>query len=338
MKIHQDYSLKKLNSFGIDARARYYVEVTTKEELIHVLNLDDYPDKFILGGGSNMLLRGNIDALVILLNLKGIQFKQENENCIWLEAQAGENWHQFVMYCVNNNYGGLENLALIPGNVGTAPVQNIGAYGVELKDYFFSCKVVDRKTLQEKELSKEACKLGYRDSIFKNEAKDRYVITAVTFKLTKRNHQLHTEYAALQDELKKQHIDQPQLRDIAEAVINIRSSKLPDPKEIGNSGSFFKNPVVSKTVLTTLQQEFPKVPFYELGEDQVKIPAGWLIEQAGFKGKRFGKAGIHDRQALVLVNHGGATGKEIWEVAQNVQTEVKKKFGIALQPEVNIIG
>ncbi|WP_031425835.1 UDP-N-acetylmuramate dehydrogenase [Flavimarina sp. Hel_I_48] len=337
MQITPDFSLKNHNTFGIDAKAEFFVSVQTVEELTHALNLPGYSQKFILGGGSNMLLKKNIKGLVINLNLKGITVEEEDENHVWLRAAAGENWHEFVMYCVGNNYGGVENLALIPGNVGTSPVQNIGAYGVELKDSFESCEVVDRTTLETRTLSKAACNFGYRDSIFKNEDKGRYIITSVLFKLTKRDHELRTSYGAIQQTLDALGIDEPTLVDIANAVIYIRQQKLPDPKKIGNSGSFFKNPVVARNYLGTIQKNHPDAPFYEMGDDLVKIPAGWLIERAGFKGKRFGQAGVHDRQALVLVNHGGATGDEVWKVALEVQQAVQKEFGILLQPEVNII-
>lgn len=337
MHIESDYSLKHLNSFGIEAKAKYFVEVKSLQDLKTVLLLDGYPEKFILGGGSNMLIKHDINALVILLSLKGIEKVEENDTHIWLNVAAGENWHQFVMYCVNHNYGGIENLALIPGNVGTAPVQNIGAYGVELKDSFVSCHVMNRSTGEEAELSKTECKLGYRDSIFKNEARDKYIITSVVFKLTTKAHNLNISYGSLKGLLEEKNIHDPSLKEIANAVIQIREEKLPDPKKIGNSGSFFKNPVVSKKVLERLQEDHSDIPFYILNDEEVKIPAGWLIEQSGFKGKRFGHAGIHDRQALVLVNHGDASGDEIWKVALKIQEKVLQDFNIELQPEVNII-
>lgn len=337
MQIKPDFSLKNHNTFGIDAKAEYFVAVETVDELKEALQLPGFSQKFVLGGGSNMLLKKNVPGLVINLNLKGIHVEREDEEHVWLRAAAGENWHAFVLYCVANGYGGVENLALIPGNVGTAPVQNIGAYGVELKDTFESCEVVNRKTQEIETLNNTACAFGYRDSIFKQENKDRYIITSVLFKLTKRNHKLHTSYGDIQKTLEDRSIEKPSLQNIADAVIYIRQQKLPDPKKIGNSGSFFKNPVLERKKLIAIKQKHPQVPFYEMGNDLVKIPAGWLIEQAGLKGKRFGNAGIHDRQALVLVNHGGATGNDIWEVALEVQKAVQNQFGILLQPEVNII-
>ena len=336
MQITPNFSLKDYNTFGINAKAEFFVAVQSVSELKEALQMPQFSQKFILGGGSNMLLKKDVPGLVINLNLKGIAVEREDNDHVWLRVAAGENWNEFVGYCVAQDYGGVENLALIPGNVGTAPVQNIGAYGVELKDTFESCEVVNRITLETETLTKTECTFGYRDSLFKQE-KDKYIITSVLFKLTKRNHQLHTTYGDIQQTLNHRDIKNPSLKDIAEAVMQIRQQKLPDPKKIGNSGSFFKNPVVERKKLTAMQQDHPEIPFYEMGDDQVKIPAGWLIEQAGLKGKRFGNAGVHDRQALVLINHGNATGAEIWEVALAVQKEVKTRFNILLQPEVNII-
>ena len=231
----------------------------------------------------------------------------------------------------------MENLSLIPGNVGTAPIQNIGAYGVELKDVFVSCAAMDVKTGELEGFDNEACAFGYRDSIFKNEAKDKYIITSVVLKLTKKDHVLHTGYGSIENELKEKGIVHPTIQDISEAVIAIRRSKLPDPKEIGNSGSFFKNPVISKKAFDRFIKKHPEAPFYEVDDNEFKIPAGWLVEQCGFKGKRFGDAGVHDKQALVLVNHGNATGQEILDLSKKIQEEVHKQFKIKIQPEVNII-
>ncbi|MEE3149088.1 MAG: UDP-N-acetylmuramate dehydrogenase [Bacteroidota bacterium] len=337
MQITHNASLKAYNTFGISAKAKAFISVTNIAMLKEALHLEAYPEKFILGGGSNMLLKSDVNALVIHVALKGIKTVKETADNIWLEVAGGENWHEFVMHCVNHGYGGVENMALIPGNVGTAPVQNIGAYGVELKDHFYSCSAIHRTTLEQKTFSLEDCRFGYRDSVFKNELKDQYVITSVTFQLDKNKHELHTGYGAIQQVLKEKEISDPSIKDIAQAVIAIRSSKLPDPKKLGNSGSFFKNPVVPKTIFETIQQKYPEMPFYPISETEVKIPAGWLIEQAGFKGKRFGDAGVHKNQALVLVNYGDATGNEIWDLALRIQKEVHQQFGIEIQPEVNII-
>ena len=337
MNITHNVSLKSYNTFGIDAKASSFVSVNSINELKEALNTSDFDRKFILGGGSNMLLKNDVSALVIQIGLKGISTVKENSSHIWLEVAAGENWHEFVMHCVKNNYGGVENLALIPGNTGTSPVQNIGAYGVELKDIFESCTAINRKTLNICTFNLEACKFGYRDSVFKSEFKDCYVITSVTFKLTKINHTLNTGYGAIQEVFNAKNIKIPSINDVAEAVIEIRSSKLPDPKKLGNSGSFFKNPVISKNQFEKVQQLHPEIPFYTTSETTVKVPAGWLIERAGFKGIRVGDAGVHTKQALVLVNYGNANGSEIWDLALKIQKKVYDNFQIKIEPEVNIV-
>ena len=337
MQIEENKSLKAFNTFGIDQNARYYVSVGSIPELKEVLANNSHVNLFILGGGSNMLLTQDIDALVIHLNLKGIEILSENENTVRLKVMAGENWHDFVINCIENNYGGLENLSLIPGNVGTAPIQNIGAYGIELKDSFVSCNTIDTETLTEQEFSKEECDFGYRSSIFKDKVKGRYIITEVVFELTKRNHKKSTSYGSIQEQLVTEHINIPTIKDISEAVIAIRQSKLPDPKKLGNSGSFFKNPIIDQTTFKEFRIKNPKAPFYEISPTSYKIPAGWLIEQVGFKGKRFGDAGVHKNQALVLVNYGNASGSEIWALAMKIQRKVKEEFGIYIEPEVNII-
>ena len=336
MNIAHDVSLKKYNTFGIDAKASSFVSVSTLDELKEALSTTT-KRKFVLGGGSNMLIKNDIEALVIHINLKGIEVVKEDNNSIWLEVAAGENWHSFVMHCVNNNYGGVENLALIPGNTGTSPVQNIGAYGVELKDVFDSCSAINRNSLESKIFTHSDCKFGYRESIFKNEAKDLYVITSVTFKLSKKDHNLNTGYGAIQEVLKQKEIKNPTIKEIAEAIIHIRSSKLPDPKLLGNSGSFFKNPVIRKELYDSLQSKYAGMPVYPISNEEVKVPAGWLIEQAGFKGYRIEDAGVHDKQALVLVNYGNATGDNLWDLALQIKDEVYKKFKINIEPEVNII-
>ena len=337
MNIQENISLKNYNTFGIDVKARFFVEITGLVQLQKVLELKAYPKKFIISGGSNMLLTKDIDALVVHLKLKGISIVEENENFVEVKAMAGENWHELVMWSLEQGFGGLENLSLIPGNVGTAPIQNIGAYGVELKDVFVSCAAMDVKTGELEGFDNEACEFGYRESIFKNRAKDKYIITSVVLKLTKKDHVLHTGYGSIENELKEKGIVHPTIRDISDAVIAIRRSKLPNPKEIGNSGSFFKNPVISQKAFDKFIKKYPNAPFYEMDDNQFKIPAGWLVEQCGFKGKRFGDAGVHEKQALVLVNHGSATGKEILDLSKKIQDEVQKTFKIKIQPEVNII-
>ena len=328
--------LKPYNTFSIDVAAETFYHITTEEDLITILAAQKDQELFILGGGSNMLLTKDIEQPVLHLDLKGIHIISETENDVTLKVSAGENWHDFVIYCINNNYGGLENMALIPGNVGTAPIQNIGAYGVELKDSFYSCTATHIQTQETRTFSKVACEFGYRNSIFKNQLKGQYIITSVSFCLTKKDHVLRTEYGAIKQELETNKIDNPSIKDISEAVIAIRQSKLPDPKELGNSGSFFKNPVVDLAIFTTFQKNYPQAPFYKISDLEHKIPAGWLIEQAGFKGKRYGDAGVHKNQALVLVNYGNATGKEIWALAMKIQQAVLDKFGITIEAEVNV--
>ena len=336
MHIQQNISLKPYNTFGIESEARYFVSVNTIEELREALALPKYLKKFLLGGGSNMLLTGPIDALVIHVNLKGISIENENQDHIHLCCMAGENWHDFVLHCIDNNYGGLENMSLIPGNVGTAPIQNIGAYGVELKDVFLKCDAIEIATFKEVSFTHQECNFGYRNSIFKTTHKGKYVITRVTFKLTKNNHKIQTQYGAINEHLSINNVTSPTIKQVSDAVIAIRQSKLPDPKKLGNSGSFFKNPVLDSKTFEAFNAKFPEAPFYALANSEFKIPAGWLIEQAGFKAKRYGDAGVHKNQALVLVNYGNATGAQIWELALKIQQKVAKDFGITIEPEVNV--
>lgn len=337
MQIEQNISLKTYNTFGIDVSARYFVSVNNLEELQDVLAFKEYPNKLILGGGSNMLLTQNQDALVIHLNIKGIQVLSEDEHTVIVESHAGENWHEFVLWCLDNDYGGLENLSLIPGQVGTAPIQNIGAYGVELKDTFISCKAVSTETNKIHSFSKADCDFGYRNSIFKHDLKGKFIITSVTFKLSKKNHKLSVNYGSVESQLESMQIENPTIQDISKAVISIRQSKLPDPKDIGNSGSFFKNPVITKTHYHKLTKNFKDIPSYTISTDEIKIPAGWLIEKAGFKGKRFGNYGVHKNQALVLVNYGNAEGKDILNLSKLIQKTVKRLFDISIEAEVNIL-
>ena len=284
-----------------------------------------------------MLLTKDIDKTVVHINLKGITIQEETENQVSVDVHAGEDWHQFVLWCVNHDFGGIENLSLIPGNVGTCPIQNIGAYGVEVKDVIESVEAIEISTGTIQKFSNSECEFGYRNSIFKNALKGQCVLTKVRFKLTKGRHNLNTSYGAIESELLKHNIENPTIKDISDAVIAIRQSKLPDPKEIGNSGSFFKNPVIDATHFENLKEKYPNIPSYVIDDNSIKVPAGWLIETAGFKGKRFGDAGVHDRQALVLVNHGTASGQEIFEVAQQIQSKIKNDFGIDLEIEVNVV-
>jgi len=337
MTIQNNFSLKKYNTFGIEAKAKQFVAVHSIEDLNTLLKEHQSEPKFILGGGSNMLLTQDIQALVIHIDLKGKKVLKEDDDFVWVESQAGENWHEFVLWTIDQNFGGLENMSLIPGNVGTTPVQNIGAYGTEIKDTFVSCEAMTIATQVMKTFSKEDCHFGYRESIFKQEVKDQFIITSAVFKLTKRNHKINTSYGDITKELEKQNVTTPTLKDVSNAVIAIRQSKLPDPATLGNSGSFFKNPIIPKEQYEKAHALHPEMPHYVVSETEVKVPAGWLIEKTGFKGKRFGDAGIHKNQALVLVNYGNATGQEILAVSRDIQSTVLKEFGIAIEAEVNVI-
>lgn len=337
VKIQDNFSLKKYNTFGIEASASQFVEITNETELKNVLASNSHQQIFVLGGGSNMLLTQNINQLVVYINNKGIQLINETENHAWIKANAGEVWHDLVLWCIENNYGGIENLSLIPGNVGATPIQNIGAYGIEIANVFESCEAMNIKTQETKTFNLADCKFGYRESVFKTELKNQYIITSVTYKLTKNNHKINTSYGAIDVELEKQNISNPTIKDVSNAVIDIRQSKLPNPKELGNSGSFFKNPIVEKSIYQKALIKHPEMPHYVVSETHVKVPAGWLIEQAGFKGKRFDDAGVHTKQALVLVNYGKATGTEIWNLAQKIQQTILDTFGIAIEAEVNVI-
>ncbi len=335
MIIQENISLKKYNTFGIDVSARRFISITSFYELQQLLKTEK--DFFLISGGSNMLLTKDIESLVVHIDIKGISIDRQEDTSVYLTVNAGENWHEFVVWCIAENYGGLENLSLIPGNVGTCPIQNIGAYGVEVKDTITKVEALEIETNKLVSFSNEACNFGYRNSIFKNDARGKYILTSVSFKLTTKEHQLTTSYGAIENELANHNVKTPTLKNISDAVIAIRKSKLPDPNKIGNSGSFFKNPVISKTQFLELQKENPNAPNYIISETAVKVPAGWLVEQAGFKGKRFGDAGVHKKQALVLVNYGNATGHEVFQLAEKIQKKVLKKFRISLEIEVNVV-
>lgn len=337
MEIKHNFSLKNYNTFGIEAKAKEFVAVHSVDDLKEILEENNAKKKFVLGGGSNMLLTQDVDALVIHVDLKGKKVVKEDEDYVWVEGQAGENWHEFVLWNIENNFGGLENMSLIPGNVGTTPVQNIGAYGTEIKDTFVSCEAINIVTREMKIFDKAECGFGYRESIFKHEVKDQYIITSVVFKLTKRNHKINISYGDITKELESHHITEPTIKDVSNAVIAIRQSKLPDPKELGNSGSFFKNPVITKEHFDNVHARFPEIKYYVVSPSEVKVPAGWLIEQAGFKGIRIGDAGVHKNQALVLVNYGNATGQEIVNLSKEIQKAIFEKYTIAIEAEVNVI-
>ena len=336
MVIKTQVSLKPYNTFGIDVLAQQFCEIQSQPQLVEILKTHSDQSLFILGGGSNMLLTKSIEQLVLHINIKGISIFEETENQVIVSANAGENWHEFVLWCIAQDFGGIENLSLIPGNVGTAPIQNIGAYGVELKDVFVSCEAIHIKTQQIETLYKDDCQFGYRESIFKQKLKGEYIITSVQFRLTKAKHELHLNYGAIKSQLQAKGVSEPTIKDVSDAVIAIRQSKLPDPKKIGNSGSFFKNPVISIDKLQDLTLNFPEIPSYPVSETEVKVPAGWLIEKAGFKGKRYGNYGVHKDQALVLVNYGDASGKDIYDLAIHIQKTIKRIFDIQIEMEVNV--
>lgn len=340
LNIQSYVSLKPFNTFRIDANARYWVTINHEDDLHTVLQLTQFTDmpKLVLGGGSNVLLCQNFEGLVIKMNIMGIDIIREDDSHIYLKAGAGVNWHELVQFCVQHGYAGMENLSLIPGTVGAAPMQNIGAYGVELEQVFESLTAMHIVSGEKRTFSHADCAFGYRESIFKHELKGQYIITSVTFQLNKIP-TFHTRYGAIQETLTEMGISEHNLsiKAISEAVIHIRRSKLPDPAQIGNAGSFFKNPEIPKTQFDDLQTQYPALPGYPLGDDTVKIPAGWLIEQAGWKGYRSGDAGVHAKQALVLVNYGKATGGEILALAKQVQESVLIKFGVAISPEVNVV-
>lgn len=337
MEIIANYPLKNHNTFGISAFAKEFIAAHSIDELADILTQNKGKKLFILGGGSNMLLTKDIDALVIHVDIKGKEVVNETADYVDVKAMAGENWHEFVMFCIEKNLGGLENLSLIPGNVGTTPIQNIGAYGVEIKDTFLQCEAMDIGTGEITIFTNGDCEFAYRESVFKGRLKDKYIIVSVTFRLTKNHHKIHTGYGDIAAELAKNGITIPTIKDVSNAIIAIRQSKLPDPKEIGNSGSFFKNPVITAEEFEKAYVRNHEMPHYAVGETHVKVPAGWLIEQCGFKGSRFGDAGVHARQALVLVNYGNATGRELLDLSRNIQEAVFDKFGIRIEAEVNII-
>lgn len=337
IQIKQNISLKSYNTFGIDVKAKHFVSVNSITELQEVLKLKAYPNKFFLGGGSNMLLTKDLDALVIHIAIKGIEIVSENSQSVMVKVNAGENWHEFVLWCLDRDFGGIENLSLIPGNVGSAPIQNIGAYGVELKDVFLSCEAMNVENLSLKTFTKEECQFGYRESIFKRQAKGQYIITGITLHLSKNDHILHTDYGTIASQLQVMGVANPTIQDISNAVIAIRQSKLPDPNEIGNSGSFFKNPIISAQHFNDLKTIFPDIPSYKVSDEEVKVPAGWLIEKAGFKGKTFGNYGVHKKQALVLVNYGGAKGSDLLKLAELIRKTIKRVFNIEIETEVNVV-
>ncbi len=342
MQIQQNISLKKYNSFGIDVQAATFAAFKNTEEASELLEFkkretgNGKQETLILGGGSNILFTKNFDGLVLKNEIAGIEKIKEDEEHIYIKAGAGVNWHQLVLYCIGNNWAGMENLALIPGNVGASPMQNIGAYGVEIKDVFHELEALHLRDKEVAVFQLKDCGFGYRESVFKGKYRNQFIITSVTYRLNKKP-VYHTSYGAIEQELEKMMVKELDIRAIAQAVINIRSSKLPNPAEIGNAGSFFKNPEVGIKVFERLQSMHPEIVGYPLENGNVKLAAGWLIEQCGWKGYRKGDAGCHSRQALVLVNYGNATGAEIYSLSTEIIQSVQEKFGIVLEREVNIV-
>jgi len=335
MDVKENYSLKKYNSFNIDVVAKEFIQINSVKELIDLQKNSKNKNKLFIGGGSNILFTNNFEGLVVHINLKGISVKKINENFSEIKVMSGENWNELVNWCIENNLGGLENLSLIPGNVGAAPIQNIGAYGVELKDVFISCEVYDLKAEKLNIYNLNDCKFGYRDSIFKKNK--NLIVVSVKMKLSSKNHKINTSYGGINDELKKLNIKEPTIKDISNVVCDIRNKKLPNPNKIGNAGSFFKNPIVNSKKIDWLKENFNDIPFYKIDVNSYKIPAAWLIETSGFKGKDFGNFGVHKTQPLVLVNYGKASGSDINKLSLSIKEVVNKLFKIELETEVNII-
>jgi len=336
MTIHENISLKPYNTFGIDVKTRFFVELLTEEDVFSFFSsASDFPKPFLfLGGGSNILFTKDFTGTVIRLCTKGIRIIEEDNDSILVRSASGENWDDFVKYCVEKGWGGLENLSMIPGNVGTGPIQNIGAYGVEIKDVISAIETILLETHEKVVLSGKQCKFGYRNSIFKGKEKGKYFILSVSFRLSKKS-DLKLDYGTIREELQLMNRFEPTIADVREAVCNIRARKLPDPEQLGNAGSFFKNPLISRQLFLNLKDSFPGIVTFPQDEGY-KIAAAWMIEQCGWKGKRYGNAGVHENQPLVLVNYGKATGDEILSLANRIMDSVEEKFGIRLDPEVNV--
>ena len=334
LNFQKDISLRAYNTFGIDVKSKKFISIQSTEALKAVLNQNQEAQLLVLGGGSNLLLTQDFDGLTLKIENRGIEILHEDEYGARIKVAAGENWHDFVLWCLEKDFGGVENLALIPGSVGAAPIQNIGAYGVELSQVFERCEAMSRETGEIKIFNKTECEFGYRNSIFKNALKGQYIISSVQFNLTKAPHQINISYGGLSEKIESK---SPSIQKIAQAVVEIRSAKLPDPLQIGNSGSFFKNPVVDSKQFSALQQQYPNLPHYPDQEGKIKIPAAWLIDHLGFKGYRKNDAGVHQNQALVLVNYGNASGAEIKKLAQQIKDKVLENFSIDLEFEVNIL-
>lgn len=336
MEIHENFSLRPYNTFSIDVKSRLFNTFSSAQELEELLMMYSQYPVFILGGGSNILFTGDFEGVVLKNDIKGIELMHEDTDYVYVKVGAGENWHEFVLYCIKHNWAGIENLSLIPGNVGASPIQNIGAYGVELDDVFWSLEAFHLRERRIYTFTATDCEFGYRDSIFKNRYKNEFAILSVTLQLKKKP-VFHTSYGAITEELEKTGVKELSIKAISDAVIKIRSSKLPDPKQIPNAGSFFKNPEISNEKFEELKSKFPAIVAYPLAKGTVKLAAAWMIEQCGWKGYRKGDAGVHANQALVLVNYGNASGQEIYDLSEEILQGVNKKFGVLLEREVNII-
>jgi len=339
MNIQEQVELLPYNTFKIRAKARYFTSIQSVEDFQSLLKNPIYKQQksLILGGGSNILLTGNFDGLVIKVDIKGIEIIAEDDASVTIKTGAGEAWHALVLHCVAHDWGGIENLSLIPGTVGAAPMQNIGAYGVEVKEVIKNVEAIDLTSGHVKVFTKPECSFDYRESVFKQKLRGKYFISSVTLTLTKKNHRFNTTYGAIEATLKQQNTHPLSVRAISDAVITIRQQKLPDPQVIGNAGSFFKNPTITQPHYEKLKSTYPEMPSYPTVNQQVKVPAAWLIENCGWKGKTFENIGVHAQQALVIVNYGDGTGAKIWDLAQKILASVKEKFDVQLQPEVNVV-
>ena len=336
--IRQNISLKNYNTFGIDVSAKLFGQFTTVEELQNIITDKNYQQEqlLIIGGGSNILFTKNLDGLALHNQITGIEIVEEDDNSVVVAGGSGIVWHDFVLHAININLGGIENMSLIPGSLGASPMQNIGAYGVEVKDTFEWLEAYHIKSGEIHRFDNAACEFGYRESIFKRKNKGQYIITKVALRLTKK-HQLNTSYGSIEQELETLSITDPTIKDVSNAVIKIRESKLPDPKKIGNSGSFFKNPIIDNASFEAIKAKFPKIASYPAGKGKMKIAAGWLIDQAGWKGRTMGNYGVHKNQALVLVNYGGSSGSDIYNLSEEIIQSIKETYGIDLEREVNIL-
>jgi UDP-N-acetylmuramate dehydrogenase len=332
----QNTSLKAYNTFGIDVAAEHLISIESTGELVKTLAEINQKELLILGGGSNVLFMNDIKGTVLLNKLEGISVVDQNEGHVWVKAGGGVNWHEFVLHCIHQNWAGIENLSLIPGSVGAAPMQNIGAYGVEIKTVFHELEAVEISSGKIKTFSNKECQFGYRESVFKRALKGQYLISSVIFKLDKKP-TFKTSYGAITNELENMKVTELSIQAISNAVINIRQNKLPDPKVTGNAGSFFKNPVVPISLAENIKKEYPEAAAYPVDDNSMKLAAGWLIDKAGWKGKTYGNYGVHPKQALVLVNYGGATGQNIYDLSTEILTDIKSKFGVELEREVNIV-